>query len=129
MAANSDNQAAIAKEGGIAPLLQLRRHGGAVCQVEEIEVLERDVDFERARPEVDGLEGARPSFWVSWTWRVHCQVVHWGHRHRRMNHYEADYLVRNEGRQWRIATVEVRDSLRVDDDEDEWDALVGERDG
>ena len=87
----------------------LRDEGGAVSSIEEIEVLERAVTLEPRRTE------AGPSFEVDWTWRVHGAVAHWGHIHRRTNHYRALYTVRHDGRAWRIADVRVQEHSRIED--------------
>jgi hypothetical protein len=100
--------------------LILRQEGGAVCQVESIEVVEEatsvDVDavYEPWDIVPEGREDA-PFFRVRWKWRVRGLVSHWGHEHRRINEYEADYVVRNDGGGWRLAAWDVLDHSWVDE--------------
>lgn len=95
--------------GEVYESLILRLQGGAVCRVDAIEVIERDVDLDP--------EGGRPlEFAVDWAWRVKGVVTHWGHAHRRMNRYRASYRVRHDGLSWKIAEVEILEHERVDDE-------------
>lgn len=94
--------------GDVYESLVLRNQGGAVCHVERIDVFEHAV-----KPETTG--GGAPRFMVELGWRVHGLVSHWGHEHRRINKYRADYTIEHDGRAWRIAKVQVREQERVDD--------------
>lgn len=94
--------------GDVYESLVLRNQGGAVCRVERIDVFEHTV-----RPGQSG--SAVPQFMVELGWRVHGIVSHWGHEHRRINKYRADYTVEHDGRAWRIAKVQVREQERIDD--------------
>jgi hypothetical protein len=86
--------------------LILREQGGVITEVEDVEVLGGDV-----------LPGGNATeFAVAWRWRVHCSISHWGHVHRRINVYAADYRVRHDGSSWKIAGVAVREYERVDPD-------------
>ncbi len=58
-------------------------------------------------------DAADPAFRVRYRWRVYGTVTHFGHTHARFNEYEALYLVRHNGRSWRIAGSEVRQHKRV----------------
>ena len=100
--------------------MQLRMQGGAVCSVTSIDVLERAVDFEAAPPDGLEVEEGTLAYWVEWRWRVIGEVVHWAHRHRRMNQYHARYWLRHDGVSWKIAAYDEKDAFRVDDDEAEW---------
>lgn len=105
--------------GEVYESLILRGEGGAVCQIEDIEVLEREVDVDAVYEPWDIVPEGReddPFFRVRWKWRVHGVVSHWGHEHRRVNSYEASYIVRNSGDGWRIAACEILDQSRVDSD-------------
>ena len=53
------------------------------------------------------------AFRVLYRWRVYGTVTHFGHTHARFNEYEARYVVRHNGRTWRIADTEVRQHKRV----------------
>jgi len=86
--------------------LVLREQGGVITEVEKVDVVHGDV-----HPGGDATE-----FGVAWRWRVHCSVSHWGHVHRRINVYAADYTVRHDGSSWKIAAMAVREYERVDPD-------------
>jgi hypothetical protein len=86
--------------------LILREQGGVVTEVEKVEVVGGEV--------LPG--GSATEFAVAWRWRVHCSISHWGHVHRRINVYAADYSVRHDGLSWKIAAVAVREYERVDPD-------------
>ena len=95
--------------GDIYESLILREEGGAVCSVDEIEVLSRAADVPRD-------ESGDPRFDVDWSWRVHGLVAHWGHIHRRVNRYRATYGVRHDGRSWKIASVTVHEHAPEEED-------------
>jgi LPXTG-motif cell wall-anchored protein len=86
--------------------LVLREQGGVITEVEEVEVIGGDVS----------PGGSATEFAVAWRWRVHCSISHWGHVHRRINVYAANYTVRHDGTSWKIAGVAVREYERVDPD-------------
>jgi hypothetical protein len=88
--------------------LILREQGGVITEVEKVEVVGGDI--------LPG--GSATEFGVAWTWRVHCSISHWGHVHRRINVYAADYTVCHDGSAWKIAAVAVREYERVDPDAD-----------
>ena len=50
---------------------------------------------------------------AGYRWRVYGVVTHFGHTHARINEYEAEYLVRHNGRSWRITESRVRQNKRV----------------
>ncbi len=86
--------------------LILREQGGVITEVEKVEVVGGEV----------APGGTATEFAVAWRWRVHCSISHWGHVHRRINVYAADYTVRHDGSSWKIAGVSVREYERVDPD-------------
>jgi hypothetical protein len=90
-------------EDGIYDVLA---RGGVITEVEEVEVIGGDVS----------PGGSATEFAVAWRWRVHCSISHWGHVHRRINVYAANYTVRHDGTSWKIAGVAVREYERVDPD-------------
>jgi len=93
--------------------LILRGEGGAVCDVEKVELVEGSV---RVEPDPEQQEqAAAPSFEADWLWRVHGLVSHWGHSHQRTNQYHALYTVAHDGASWKIADVEVLDHERIED--------------
>ncbi len=105
--------------GEIYESLVMRGEGGAVCQIEGYERVDAEV-FEDA--EADPWEDVpeelvdRPRFELRWTWNLRGVVSHWGHEHRRLNRYEADYVVVHDGASWKIASVDILDHERVDSD-------------
>ena len=51
------------------------------------------------------LKSSKP-YLIRYRWRVAGQVTHWGHTHRRVNDYEAIYMMSSTQRGWRITFVE-----------------------
>jgi hypothetical protein len=86
--------------------LILREEGGAICRVEDVEVLDRDVSF--------APDGALELTFL-WNWRVRGVVAHWGHTHRRTVEYRARYLVRHDGRAWKITDSTMLEQRRIPD--------------
>jgi len=87
--------------------LVMQEEGGAVAKIESVEILENAL---LPRPD----EHAR--YFVTRTkWRVTGKVGHWGHTHQRVNEYEADLTIMLEDGGWKIARLDVRSQLRVDD--------------
>ncbi len=78
--------------------------GGAVCQVEKVEVRRSDLLPPGAGDEPDTLH-------LSCAWTVRGKVSHWGHTHIRANAYEAQYTlaVRQgaDGPRWKITGCKV----------------------
>lgn len=89
--------------------LILREQGGAICAIEGVDVLEGSID------DATYASTGEPVFVVHYQWQVHGVVSHWGHIHRRMNEYDADYTVRHDGQSWKIAAVNVKNHRRVED--------------
>ena len=105
--------------GEIYESLIMRGEGGAVCAVEDVEVVEGTVDTAPEPAPWDDIPEAladRPRFDVTWLWEVRGVVSHWGHEHRRLNRYEADWSVVHDGQNWRIAAVDIVDHERIDSD-------------
>ena len=96
--------------GEVYESLILREEGGAVCSIDRIEVLEKDVDLEPVSA------GEAPRFDVDWAWRVYGLVAHWGHIHRRTNQYRATYTVQHDGISWKIAGVQLHEHERIEED-------------
>lgn len=90
--------------GDVYESLILREEGGAISEVESVEVLEREVFLG---------EGDEPEFDVDWCWTVKGVVTHWGHQHRRINRYRARYNVGLVNGAWRIRSVDVREQERI----------------
>lgn len=101
LASSVDEPILDAMYGEIYEGLILRDDGGAVAQVERVEVLEREFD-PQLTAELDGA-----GFGVRWVWRVHGRVIHFAHEHKRVERIEARYSVRASKQGWRIAGVQV----------------------
>ncbi|MFT4541056.1 MAG: hypothetical protein ACI841_004068 [Planctomycetota bacterium] len=91
--------------------LILRGEGGAVCDVQKVQVLEREVIF--PAPEEQTEDSA--AYDVNWNWQVEGLVTHWGHQHSRTNEYRARYRVAHDGASWKIAAVDVTHYERIED--------------
>ena len=116
--------------------LGMEEEGGAVSQVEEVDVLEAGVvsngelELGTSDDEVDGVgfdEGER--YTVRAKWRVTGRVLHWGHVHRRTNEYVGLAAVAPSGGAWRIVGRELEEQRRIleeveGDESDELDALI-----
>ncbi|MGA1524011.1 MAG: hypothetical protein ACO4CZ_08595 [Planctomycetota bacterium] len=105
--------------GEIYESLILRGEGGAMCQIEAIEFGGGAIDVAASYEPWDVVpedhEDA-PFFRARQSWTVRGRVSHWGHEHSRENAYEAEYIVRNDGDGWRLASCEILDHSRVDRD-------------
>lgn len=105
--------------GRIYESLILRSQGGAVCQIERVEIDDRRVELAAELEPWDLLDEARadtPRFLATWRWRAKGLVTHWGHAHRRENAYEARLWICLDAGAWRIGAFEVLDHSRVDSD-------------
>ncbi|MDP6116993.1 MAG: hypothetical protein QF437_20405 [Planctomycetota bacterium] len=89
-------------------LLQ-REEGGAVSMVQRVEIVESKVD--QKEPMADA-SSARLS--IHCRWRVHGAVEHWGHSHRRLNEYQASYVLMPRDGRWKITAVEVKEQKRIE---------------
>ena len=95
--------------GQVFESLVMREEGGAIAQVQAVDVLEGSVAFpERAA-------GESLAFDVDWTWSVRGRVIHYGHEHSRLNRYRARYRVAAVDDTWRIAAVDVLENERLPD--------------
>lgn len=90
--------------------LILREEGGAICKIEQIEILDSSMV---PMPDQDS---ENPQFKISCSWRVLGLVEHWGHAHRRVNEYRAVYTLTFSGDKWKISDVEMNDQKRVTGD-------------
>jgi hypothetical protein len=54
-----------------------------------------------------------PAFRVRYRWLAYGTVTHRGHTHARFNEYDVLYLVKHNGRAWRIADSQVQQHVRV----------------
>jgi len=88
--------------------LVLQDQGGAICKIENVEMLESKM----MAPDPD-VESGGAAFRVSCRWEVKGLVEHWGHAHRRVNRYVAVYTLRPFGDAWRIYDVEMNEQERM----------------
>ena len=86
--------------------LILREEGGAVCRVEQVDILQSD--FLGADESL-----GHPNYRVRSTWDVHGKVRHWGHTHGRSNRYTAEYQVQAEDARWFISAIRVLKQERL----------------
>jgi hypothetical protein len=84
--------------------LAVEQAGGAQARVERVEVLDAEVE-----PHGGGGLGLR----YRARWSALGSVGHWGHVHTRMNLYDADVTVEEQGGVWKITGLDVRDEQRV----------------
>jgi hypothetical protein len=61
-----------------------------------------------------GDAATESGFRVRHRWRVYSVVSHAGHRHARVNEYEATFSVQQHGDDWRITRADLRDCHRAD---------------
>jgi hypothetical protein len=88
--------------------LVLQDQGGAICKIENVEMLESKMMASDPDAENGGVE-----FRVSCRWVVKGLVEHWEHAHRRVNQYGAVYTLKPFGDSWRIFDVEMNEQERV----------------
>ncbi len=88
--------------------LVLQDEGGAICEIENVEMLESKM----MAPD-PAVENGGVAFRVSCRWVVKGLVEHWGHAHRRVNTYGAVYTLKPFGDSWRIYDVEMNEQERV----------------
>lgn len=79
--------------------LILRDQQGARAKMERIEI-------ESATPRVDPSPETR-RFEVDCAWRLHGQVVHYGHAHKRVIYHRATYTLRQTAAGWRIVEIDL----------------------
>ena len=83
--------------GDVYESLILREDGGAVCSVEELDLLDCYRLLDREPPP------GPPSFRIDAGWRVRGQVLHFGHLHERVQRYRAVFRVEHDGISWKLA--------------------------
>jgi len=102
--------------------LVLREDGGAFCTISEVQPLGHELHMpEEVSSESDLV------FDIDWSWRVRGTVIHNAHQHERINLYRALYSVGYDGEAWKIASWEVLEHRRIEDDGPE-EFLIGEDD-
>lgn len=88
--------------------LVLQDQGGAICKIENVEILESKMMA--SDPDV---ENGSAEFRMSCQWVVKGLVEHWEHAHRRVNKYGAVYTLKPFGDSWRIDDVEMNEQERI----------------
>lgn len=85
--------------------LIMQEHGGAVCQVTGVDVIES---------EMLPLETPDDMFFkIDCRWQVTGTVNHWGHAHERINEYQGRYTIENVDGYWKIAEIDMKSEKRV----------------
>jgi hypothetical protein len=81
----------------------IENQGGARARVEDVEIV--DVSSE-SLPDELGLK-------FHTTWNVSDSVEHWGHKHNRINQYEAEITVKPVEGSWKITNIDLIEEKRV----------------
>jgi len=81
----------------------IENQGGARARVEDVEIV--DVSSE-SLPDELGLK-------FHTTWNVSGSVEHWGHKHNRVNQYEAEITVKPVEGSWKITNIDLIEEKRV----------------
>lgn len=97
--------------------LVMQEEGGAVARISEVRPI--DIVVGEIRQE-DGDGGdARSAFEVDCRWQVEGVVSHWGHSHRRINEYVAEWDVVDGPDGWRLVDARITEQDRIESpDED-----------
>ncbi len=93
--------------------LLLRGEGGAICRVDQVELLETEIDREAPSLLIGEPADEVARYQVECAWRVHGRVSHWGHTHRRVNQYRAIYQVHHDGASWKMEAVKMLETERL----------------
>ncbi len=83
--------------------MEIEQQGGARAKV---------VDIELSDVQSEPLEGEFGLKYHS-TWRVSGSVEHWGHKHNRINQYEAEITVKPVDGAWKITDIDLIEEKRV----------------
>ena len=89
--------------------LILQEHGGAICIIDDVEILNLVLDTPRH-------DWMKTKFYADCQWRVKGVVRHWGHVHERINEYSALYTVSRLGNVWKITDTKIHSQIRVEPD-------------
>ncbi len=88
--------------------LILRYSGGAVCKVTEVEILKTTLI-----KKTDGGPSTSPTLAIDCRWKVTGMVDHWGHLHRRVNGYQAHFLLSAASGSWKISGIDITNQERI----------------
>jgi len=83
--------------------MEIENQGGARARVKEIEI--KDVKSEPLKDEL--------GFSFHSVWNVYGSVEHWGHKHNRINQYEAILTVKPVDGVWKITDLDLLEEKRV----------------
>jgi hypothetical protein len=85
--------------------LKMKEQGGTVARIDEVDLLEGQL---RSAALPDGDLG----FGYRSRWNVAGTVEHWGHVHQRVNEYDANFIVKLVGDNWKIVDLEMVDEAQ-----------------
>ena len=94
--------------------LVMQEEGGAVARVSDVRPIDIRVGDIRREDGDDG--SARSAFEVDCRWQVEGVVSHWGHSHRRINEYVAEWDVVDGPNGWRLVDARITEQDRIDPD-------------
>ena len=83
--------------------LVLKKQGGAQSKV-------KDISLEALTIKPSDEDN---SFIAEATWTVNGSVGHWGHIHKRSNRYEAEFVIGEVDKVWKIKTMKVYNEERI----------------
>ena len=92
--------------------LVMQEEGGAVARVSEVRPIDIVVGEIRREDGADGV--GRSAFEVDCRWQVEGVVSHWGHSHRRVNEYVAEWDVVDGPDGWRLVDARITGQDRIE---------------
>ena len=97
--------------------LVMEEEGGAVARISDVRPIDVAVGGIRREAGDDGV--VRSTFEVDCRWQVEGMVSHWGHSHRRINEYVAEWDVVDGPNGWRLVDARITEQDRLESpDED-----------
>ena len=83
--------------------MEIEKQGGARARVKDVEIIEATSE---SLPDELGLK-------FHSVWNVSGSVEHWGHKHNRVNQYEAKITVKPVDGSWKITNIDLIEEKRV----------------
>ena len=83
--------------------MEIEKQGGARARVKDVEIIEATSE---SLPDELGLK-------FHGVWNVSGTVEHWGHKHDRVNQYEAEITVKPVDGFWKITNIDLIEEKRV----------------
>ncbi len=83
--------------------MELESQGGVRARVKDVEIVET---YSESLPNEIGFK-------FHTIWNVSGSVEHWGHKHNRINQYEAEILVKPIEDSWKITNIDLIEEKRV----------------